>query len=750
MYMDILEQEVEALSAEVTRLRLMVHRITQVMEAPPPRRHSHVDPLRDAPSPSPSDDNAHANLQSTVDSYKQILPLIQLLLEQQQHAKEVSARRSTTTTTSSSSGSKNKSKNRRRKKEKQKRTEHRRRHHDHRSPSSTSASACSSHTASQSGSATSHTRTSSSSSSDEQPPQTTHREKKKAKANALPASAQEAQRPATTVASPARRRQSIVSIQETPTWGEQRVHVPTPMAKSGSIVDRLRAQRGLASRDDNDSNKDGSDTSTESSNVMPMLNSQARSAATSPSASAKAAVPTRSAHPEPSLSVSPHLQSGHSLTSSKLLDAPVAAEVAQRSSTKLPVDSVHSSSIPAEDMGCYAFSPVPSALDAVHEVSDLPAESNAQRARLSMNSIEYSEQGRYSYSAMGSLANSPAVSHMPDDAGRNARTGTSTAASAALEVLNTATSHKQLPRPTSIISRMRDMSSSSSSSSDSSNGDEKDMARTSAVLATSAVAHPFGSSIVLGTRQPISARTPSSSGPPSVLPTPGRIGGAAVGAAALVTRNTGGGGGGGGVAAAEARTNLLVTLRSMKHSSSSGSDTSSSSDSAAAAAAAFQRKQARQAQREDHRESSFHNYSEAASSPPVSSVSAPLQKPRQQQRHCPSQQQQQDSFATVSQDACSFAAYSALRSPHSSPQTGIIENEASGDASRAVSHSVSRLQTARSDSHGASSGGHLGSLESGGYYYGYEFGLGSPSQQSVASNAGGEHRTASSSPGYDY
>lgn len=50
MYMDALESEVEALSAEVTRLRLMMHRVTQAMEVPPPVQYAgaaaHVDPYR--------------------------------------------------------------------------------------------------------------------------------------------------------------------------------------------------------------------------------------------------------------------------------------------------------------------------------------------------------------------------------------------------------------------------------------------------------------------------------------------------------------------------------------------------------------------------------------------------------------------------------------------------------------------------------------------------------------------------------
>jgi hypothetical protein len=755
MYMDILEQEVEALSAEVTRLRLMVHRITQVMEAPSPQRQNHVDPLLNAtPSPSlPSGDGTPVNLQATVDSYKQILPLIQLLLEQQQQQKQQRAKASSAHRDAGNEGKTRGTKSSHRG---QHHRSHRRRSRRSLSSSTTTTSFTNSKSASTPASATSsegtscHPPTSSPSSSRAHSTHEDRHESTKSK------EASEAPPPSTSASATRRQKQSAVAIEVTPMREEQHRHPPAATPKSGSIVDRLRAQRGLTGRDDDD----GSSPSTNSSDVMPMIKSQTRSAATSPSAAGQRPSPAAGGGTTPMSSEAATTPVVLAKTSDASLTATTNAKLTHRRASgnvvKHLAESLRSASVPAEDLGYYEFSPAFSMLDAPHDASDASSPlrsdkggqhaaklSSAHRGRSTVNSLEYSEQGQYCYSVLGSLANSPAMSHVPDDAARSARTGTPTATSAALEQSSPLRSHKQLPLQTSVLSRAQETSFDNNSSSSSGSSESRtsgNVAPTPLVLAASPATRAFGASVVLGARQPISAHA-SISTPPTAFPHATHVASSSMkGSSAAAV--------GGAV---DKRPNLLGTLHPMKsRSSSSGSDSSSSSD---AAAAVFQRQQAHQASKEDHRESSFHNYSDATSSPPTSNNNAPLQphgyrSPQQSQSSPP---RQQDFSATLSQDAYSFAAYSAQYSAQGSPQQGDAENEASTMLSRVMSHSVSRPQTALSESHGAaSSGGRRGSLASGGYYYGYDFGAGSPCQQSEVSNGGVERRTASSTPVYDY
>ncbi|KPA81689.1 hypothetical protein ABB37_03996 [Leptomonas pyrrhocoris] len=749
MYMDILEQEVEALSAEVTRLRLMVHRVTQVMEAPPSRRHGHADPLHVAPPSSFTRDTAPADLQATVDSYKQLLPLIQVLLEQQRSAKEVSGHRSSKKKKSSSH---------------RRRHEHHRRHRSRRSPSSTNES---SYTSSSRSHSTSSTTDRSSGiatpridiSHVVQRSREAPREEVKGHVEAPPSTSTSANNPAaapslaaqhaaSAAAATERRRPSTVSIEETPSRAEQQGYSSTPTPKSGSVVDRLRAQRGLTSQQEDKS------LSTESSEDMPACKSLTRSATTSAATSPSAAVkrPPHGSTSTSKMAAGPAaakavakkshlLDASYSMASSKLLDAPLASEAVQ-SAAKQRMDSGPPASLPAEEMGCYVSSPDLAVWDVSHAAADTPAEgrrdgvhpSSPHHGRSTANSLQFSDQGRYSYSMFNSLANSPSISQVADDSAKGTRTDTTAGTSAALEPTHAVPSGKLLPQQTIVMSRARHMSSDSSSSSNSTDDDH--VAHTPVVLTTSSTTRPFGSGVVLGARQPISAHSPSSSGAPAALP--------ALGCTIPAPMK-------GTVAPAEVHANLTAGRHPMKFDNTS--ESSSSSDGAAAAAAVFQRQQARHAVHEDHRESSFHNYSETAvSSSPASINNAPLQRQLQQQQQqqqlqsSSSSPHQQDFPAALSQDAYSYALFLAQYSAHGSPHPGSNENAASLELSRAVS----RPGTARSESHGPSLGGKRGFFASGGYYYDCDFAMRSPSQPSTISNAGAEHGVSGISAAYDY
>lgn len=733
MYMDVLEQEVEALSAEVTRLRLMVHRVTQVMEAPPTNVRTHVDPTRSTPPlpPAAVTQSPSGDLQATVDSYKQLLPLIQLLLDQQQRSNK-------------------------RRAETSRRSRHR--HRSRRSPSTTASSSSSYSTPSSSAASSasrgcgqrsapaSHTPVVDAAAAiGSRTPLPQQRREKDTKGDTqrsagVPLSPPSVAGPPSATAAAEKASKTLAAHRVT--------HLPTS-SPSVSVVDRLRAQRGLTTRIDAE---EGSSSSTNSSDVMPTFTSLKPSVNTSTSPSAKrshtnspaaaqAGGAVKADHSDVLINdVPPQRKASQSLLSSKMFDAPRAAGAATQSASRRHVESFRSGSIAVEDGGYYEFSPVVSVLDVGQEGMEVSLKSRSgvppaaahHHGPSTANSVEFSEQGRYEFSALGSLANSPAPSHMPDEAARSARTGTATAASTALDVSRgsrhqpqNTISTKQLPAQTSGMSRAPGVLSESSSSSD------EDVPRKAVVSAVSPAARPFGSGVVLGTRRPISAHSPSSSAALRSSPSMGRTNPNAAATPAQGTK-------------------AMAALRSVQSTdtSSNGSDSSdastTSSSAAAVAAAIFHRQQPKKAAKEDHRDSSFHNYSEAASSPPGSQMLA-LSPQRQQRRRDPA------AATPASQDALNNTFHSGHRSAQSSPPRREKERaEASAEFSRVMSHSVSRPQTAHSESLAASSVGRRGSLASGGYYYGYDFGMGTPSQQSVVSNGAGERGTPSSSPGYDY
>ncbi|KPI90570.1 hypothetical protein ABL78_0330 [Leptomonas seymouri] len=756
MYMDVLEQEVEALSAEVTRLRLMVHRITQVMRAPPPGLDVHTDPLNMVPQVTSASDGRPANFQATVDSYKQLIPLIRLLLEQQQSAKELPCR--------------NISRGRHNSKKDSSRNRRHRRHRSMRSLSSATKSSTSSSSQSNTTSATAHrsaeshsrktsdTATSRTSSShaplSREAPGKRVTQKLVAPLSAststtgiAAASPLGAQPSApTAAAATGRRRESLLSAEETSSRAERWGFSPGATPKSCSVVDRLRAQRGLTSQGD------ASGSSTDSSEDMPMVKSQTRSSATSPSSSVKrqpcgpanalktvavAAVPKKSHHQDAPHSTTLNLTLPRGVAASKRLDAAPASE-AVADAAKSPADNGRPASLPSESIADAERSPVSGVMGTPHAASDARAverqhgakPSSVHRRWSTANSLEYSEQGHYSFSIYNSLANSPDLSQVPDDAGRSARTGTATAASAALEAAREMPSTKQLPPKTTVVSRAQEMLLNSSSSS-STSSDDSGAQQIPPVLAASTTTRSFGSGVVLGARQPIVVHCISGSGEEAACSALSRTIPAPMKGATTA-------------AAAEAPSTLAAMHRSVE--SSSASETSSSLDNSIGAAA-YQRQQARLASREPPRESSFHNYSEtSASSPPVSNVNVPLQQQQQRGSLSPCQP---DFSATLSQDAYSYAVFSPQYSAQGSPRaySGI---EASAEVGQAMSQSASCPQTARSESHGLFSGGNRGSLASGGYYYGYDFGTGSVSHPSMMSNAVVERCTPSSSPVFDY
>lgn len=722
MYMDILEQEVEHLSAEVMRLRLMVHRVTQAMEAPLPDPHhhsSHVDPLQVALLSKATSSGTPKDLQATLDSYKEILSLVQLLLAQQQQQQqrndaEVSHGR-------------------------RRRQSSRHRGHPSRnlrpaasrragsSSSRSSPCAASSRSRSQRSSDASLTISSSHIHGNKPTSLPSHK-------NAGPARTPSPSLTTTSSSSSTpvvmkkdghekRTEPAMAQGQDDTLFAGERstsadpLHVaptreeppsanataPTPIATS--VVSRLRAQRQQEALNEQESTPDRS-------NVMSMVTSQTQLPTTSPSRSevrrtylmnaTTVASPRKKVAPatEPAAATSLPRQST-SITSSKRQLAPSEQEAERRAAWQ-----------PAEGTGQHSLSAFSPGCEAPGALSEAPVSS--KRTSLQTGSLQcgsvgssiiHSEQGIYNYSALPSAYNSPVLSHVPEDATaatRAVQAASTPSPAPSAQAPSSQQRHNELGLQASAPSPAQECASSSSSTSqESAEGDAAELQNALQAVIPS----PYRAGVILGGRQPISVQ--SMNIPSAFVTASTRVGAAGrnPAAAAMLSRDD--------CAGAASRANLLPALRRIPSDSSASTSSSSNIE-------AFCRPSLRQSTEAHHRDSSFHDYSDSASSQPRSQNAG---------IRC-SEGPSVDPYASQSQDAYSFASYSLQQSiQHSSRQKG---SDASPNSSRALSHSMHPPQLAQSVSLATSSVGHPGSISAGGYYYGYNLGLGSPSQRSLA------------------
>ncbi|KAG5465897.1 hypothetical protein CUR178_00612 [Leishmania enriettii] len=691
MYMDILEQEVEELGAEVMRLRLMVQRVSQAMGAPIPGCHqhrSHVDPLHAAPPPTSAGAGTTADLQVTVEPCKQMLPLLQLLLAQQHCVAEAPH---------------------------DQRRRHSPRHRHHKRRSRLHGTACSTN------SSTSRTSPSFTSSRGPTPGPATasltipssHQHRRK-QGNHL--SQRKAARPTSTSSSSSQtpiimkgdghtsrvesvttqvvgktsidvpRDANAVSTPETPTRDE-----PLPAKAAAlrtipaSLVNRLRAQRERDAANEEESSSD-------SSNVMPMAKCQTRSVATSPSVS----TPRRKC-----------VMNANTVTSSRkgdsqAMESAAAASqhrAASRPAEEMSYDGPFTDALASQASRAVPKSPVPSK-DVFSDTTGL------QRGSVS-NSIIHSEQGIYSYSALQSACDSPALSHVLEDAisaTRVAQVASTPLRAPQRNASSAEQSRKLLPLQTGAVAHAEERASSASSSSlERSEGNASEVQNAlQAIMPT-----PRRAGVILGGRRPISVQSMTSLSASVLTGTSVCGAGSSRRAAAVPGR--------GGFTKAAPQINLQPSLCPV--ASDRNRSTSSSSDNAA-----FFAPPPRQATAAHHRDSSFHNCSDAESSRPLSQEAG--RRSRQQSLPGPS--------ASQSQDAFSFAFYSKQCAvPHSPRQQ---EVDASPDSSRVLSNSLSPRPSAQRVSLATSAVSHQGSMSGGGYYFGYNFGIGSSSQQSMSSS----------------
>ncbi|CAJ1013079.1 hypothetical protein Q4I28_008392 [Leishmania naiffi] len=687
MYMDILEQEVEALSAEVTRLRLMVHRVTQVMEAPIPghHHHRHVDPLHVAQPPTATNSGNLADLQVTVDSYKQLLPLIQLLLAQQQQQQRSGAK-DTISEQRRKTSRHSHHKRRNRRPDSSCRTEScsspsgsgatspRSRPQGSAAPSFTLAS--SHHHHDKPTSPVSHLKTGparSSSSSSPQKPTIVKEDDQRVRLE--PAVAQgSGQTPFAD-----QRRTSAVSIHETSTQEEPPAANEQERTLDSSAAMPMAELRSCSGA-----------TSLSESTRRRMYVMNASTVAKTQKKSAPATMPTAAA--------SPHRQSATD-TSRKLQRPPSEQETESRTALSL-----------AEGVGYQSLSALLHGNGMLHTFSESPLSSKRGSLHSSAwphgsvaNSIVHSEQGMYNYSALPSLYNSPALSHVLEDtlAGTKAAPVTWTPSWAPpQQETSSQERHKQPRLQMSARSYAPENASSSSDTSEESTGE--DAAERQNTLQT-IISNPYRGGVILGVRQPI--RVQSLNNPPASVSTSVNVRGAGGKLTAAQAPSPG------GCANTVARTNPSPGLRPV--SSESGGTTSSSSDDAT-----LRHPRLHNPTEAHHRDSSFHNYSDAASSQDTGT--------RSSQRTPP------DPAASQSHDPYDFASYALQHSvPQSLRQKGI---DASPSSSQELLHSISPYQLAQSISLSASSMSRQGSIAAGGYYYGYNLAIGIPSQSSMASS----------------
>ncbi|KAG5465158.1 hypothetical protein LSCM4_00611 [Leishmania orientalis] len=691
MYMDILEQEVEELGAEVMRLRLMVQRVSQMMGAPIPGCHqhrSHVDPLHAAPPPTAAGAVTPADLPVTVESCKQMLPLLQLLLAQQHSVAEAPH-------------------------DQRRRHSPRYRHHKRRSRrhgaacSTNSSTSCTSPSFTSSRGPTPRPATASltiPSSHHHRRMQGNHLSPRKA-ARPTSTSSSSFQTPITMKGDGHKSRVESATTQvvgktsvdvprdanavftpETPTREEP---LPAKVAAlttiPASLVNRLRAQRERDAANEEESSSD-------SSNVMPMAKSQTRSVATSPSAS----TPRRKYVMNTSTVISTRKGDVQAMESAA---AASQHRAALRPAEEMSYDGPFTDTLASQASRAVPKLPVPSK----NVFSDT---TGLQHGSVS-NSIIHSEQGIYSCSALQSACESPALSHVLEDA--IAATRVTHAASTPLrapqpKASSAEQSCKLLPLQTSAVTHAEECASSASSSSvESSEGSASEVQiALQAIMPT-----PHRAGVILGGRRPISVQSMTSLSASVFTGTSVRGAGSSRRVAAVPGR--------GGGAKAAPQMNLLPSLCPI--ASDPNRSTSSSSDNAA-----FVVPPPRQATAAYHRDSSFHNRSDAESSRPSSQEAG--RRSRQQPPPGPS--------ASQSDDAYSFDFYSKqYYVPHSPRQQ---EVDASPDSSRVLSNSMSPQPSVQSISLAASAVSHQGSMSGGGYYFGYTFGIGSSSQQSISSS----------------
>ncbi|KAG5464421.1 hypothetical protein LSCM1_00607 [Leishmania martiniquensis] len=691
MYMDILEQEVEDLGAEVMRLRLMMQRMSQVMEASVPwpyQCRSHVDPVYATSPPPVNGAGTPVELQATLELCKQMLPLLQLLLAQQRSDAEASH-------------------DRRRREALRHRRRTRKSHCRAASCSMCSSTLCSSR------SETSSRRHShkpaavalpitSSPSQGKTPTSRRLPHKDASQRSASPSSAQKpivakedgqerGARPAaahvvgeTPVGT--HRRASAVPTCET-SMREEPLPASTEALTtiSTSVVNRLRAQRQRDMASERES-------SSGSSNAIQRDKSQTLSVTTSPSTSA----PRRKCAAHVSTVTGTQREAAQAMKS--------AATTSQRRAAVSP----------AGEMGYYSSLTDHLASQASRAVLESPAHSkNSFMDAVGVphgsvaNSIIHSEQGVYSYSALPSTCDSPALSHVLEDAMTTTRAAQSTTTplrpppAIASPVQQR---RKLLPLQTSALSNAEENTSSTSGSSVKSS-EECATEGPSALQAVMPTPHRSG--VILGGRQPISVQSMTSPSASILTGTSVRGARSAQTAAAVPDR--------GGDANAMPQMNLLPSLRLIP-SGSSGS-TSTSSDNTA-----FLHRPPRQATAAYHRDSSFHSCSDTEASRPPSQELGSRSTP----------QPFPDPHASRSHDAYSFPSYSIQCSAQQSPRHQ--EVDASSNSSRALSNSASARRSAQNASLAASAVSFHGSMATGGYYYGYNFFMGSSSQQSTSSS----------------
>lgn len=669
MYMDILEQEVEHLSAEVMRLRLMVHRVTQVMEAPLPDSHhhsSHVDPLQVAPLSTVPSSGIPTDLKNTLDSYKELLPLMQLLLAQQQQQQQRND-------AELSHGQRRQQSSRR----------HRRSRRNLRRASSRRAASSNSRSSSHAAPSRSQSKRSSDaslpiSSSHNQGNQPTslpsHKDAGPARTSSPSFISSSSPTPAVLKKNDHEKRTESAMAQgqgETLFAGERRA------SEDSLHVTPTREEPPAVTEQEN---------SPDRSNVTPLATSQIRSATTSLSRSkmhrtnvmdaATVASPRKKVAPatEPAAAASPPCQST-SLTSCKLQLAPSEQEVGRRAARN-PEEATDQYSLPAFSPGREAPSTLSESPVSIKRASVQTG--SLQRGSVA-SSIIHSEQGIYNYSALQSAYSSPALSHVPEGATAAARAvqTTSTPSPApSVQLPSSQQRHNQLALQTSALSPAHEHASSPSSTSEEST--EGDAAELQNAL-QAVIPSPYRAGVILGGRQPISVRSMSTSSPFATASTRVCAAGSNPTAAAILGHDD--------RASAASRANLLQALQPIP--SDSSASTSSSSN-----IADFCHPSLRQSTEAHHRDSSFHNYSDSASSQP----------PSQNAGTRNSEGSPADPYASQGQDAYSLASYSLQHSPG---QRG-------------------------SDASPNSSVGHLGSISAGGYYYGYNLDIGSPSLRRLA------------------
>ncbi|GET93672.1 hypothetical protein, conserved [Leishmania tarentolae] len=690
MYMDILEQEVEHLSAEVMRLRLMVHRVTHQMESPIADQHhhdSHTDPQHMAPPSKATTSGTQADLQATLDSYKAILPLVQLLLDQQQKQQRNDGEVSHA--------------GRRRQSSRHRRPVNRNR----RLPSSHSTGSSSSR-ASPYGASSRNSplrsseaslTTSSSCSPRKKPARLPSHGKAKLGSTVLssfiPSSS--SQNPVVVTKDGHEKRATAQGQGKVPFADERRrsttsVHVAqteekpsaenwtAPSPTEASVVSGVRAQRqGEVAKDQLRSEG--------RSNVTTTAKSQVWSSATSPSQSAVCDM---------------HVMNDTKVAKCKKETASV---------TQLAALSSSSPEREADRCTLTTFTPAREARPPLSESLVSSKYASLQNASLKRgsagSSILHSEQGVYNYSALQSVCTSPVMSNVAEDvaAATKASQSMSLPSPSPSEQASSSKLRRSLLAPqTSGRSLAREQASSLGSASE--GGTEGDAAELQNTLQAT-IPSPYRSGVILGGRQPISVQsmtipsalitTSASACDPAGSPT----------AAVVVGRGEG--------SSATSRTNLLRRFRPI--SSDSSASTSSVSN-----LAAFCQPSLRQSTKEHYRDSSFHSYSDSVSSHP----------PAQDSGTRISERPLADPYAYQSQDAYSLSSYSFQH--HIQNSSGQKESDASPNSSRVLSQSIYPPQRAPSVSLGTSSVGQGGSISAGGYYYGYNLGISSTSQQSLA------------------